>query len=237
TSSGRAWLRLLEAPAGKDGGKLWTGTQEAATAVPPKVPRPDLIGTTQWTHDGHAYRAELSTYVTTPVCSPSPDLTQHPDLPDAWWSRLRQAIDVVMATPVPKGRSPVITQDYVHRTVPRYLGDVDIDTTVHRWSLAHGDLHWANLTSPELTILDWEGFGPAPHGFDAAHLNAYTLAVPDLAPRVHATFADILNTPEGRLAQLTVAAILLQAADRDPIHARLAHHVQRHARHLLGCAS
>ena len=127
----------------------------------------------------------------------------------------------------------MITQDYIHRTIRRYLGDIGVDTTVRRWDLAHGDLHWANLTSPELTILDWEGFGPAPRGFDAAHLYAYTLPVPELAARVRAVFADVLATPEGRLAELTVAAILLQAADRDPVHARLAPAVREHARELL----
>ncbi|WP_329096904.1 hypothetical protein OG979_17135 [Actinomadura citrea] len=107
------------------------------------------------------------------------------------------------------------------------------EITVHHWTLAHGDLHWANLTSPELTILDWEGFGPAPHGFDAAHLYAYTLPGQELAARVRDTFSDVLATGAGRLAELTVAVILLEAADRDPIHARLAPHVRPHAQWLL----
>lgn len=233
TSCGNAWLRVLEAPVGKEGGKLWTGTQEAATALPAEVPRPRLLDSADWAHEGYAYRAELSTYVTAPVCSPTPDLTEHIALPDAWWSRLRQATSTVATTSAPDGRPLVITQDYIHRTIPRYFGDAGIETTVHHWTLAHGDLHWANLTRPELTILDWEGFGPAPHGFDAAHLHAYTLPVPELAACVRDAFADILATPEGRLAELAVAAILLQAADRDPVHARLAPHVRQNARSLL----
>lgn len=233
TSYGNAWLRVLEAPEGKEGGKLWTGTQKAAAALPTEVPRPELLDTADWIHEGYAYRAELSTYVAALVCSSTPDLIKPIPLPEAWSTRLRQAISAVAATPAPDDRPRVITQDYVHRTIRRYLGDVGIDTTVHHWELAHGDLHWANLTSPELTILDWEGFGPAPHGFDAAHLYAYTLPVPELATRIRALFADVLATPGGRLAELTVAAILLQAADRDPVHARLAPDVREHARELL----
>jgi hypothetical protein len=42
-----------------------------------------------------------------------------------------------------------------------------------------------------------------------------------------------LATPEGQLAELTVAAILLQAADRDPIYTRLAPRVREHAQSLL----
>jgi hypothetical protein len=233
TSYGTAWLRVLEAPAGKEGGKLWTGSQEAAAILPAEIPRPRLLESADWAREGYAYRAELSSYITAPVCSPTPDLTEHITLPGAWWTRLRQAVSAVAATQAPADCSRVITQDYIHRTIPRYLGDVGTDTTVRRWTLAHGDLHWANLTSPELTILDWEGFGPAPYGFDAAHLYAYTLLTPGLATRVRDTLADILATPDGRLAELTVAVILLQAADRDPIHARLAPHVREHAQRLL----
>ncbi|TDC93334.1 phosphotransferase [Actinomadura sp. 7K507] len=145
---------------------------------------------------------------------------------------MQRATNAVATTPAPDNRQRVITQDYIHRTIPQYLGDVGIDTTVRRWTLAHGDLHWANLTWPELNILDWEGFGLAPYGFDAAHLYAYTLPVAELAKRVRTTFAGILATPEGRLAELTVAAILLQAADRDPVHARLAPRIREFVRRL-----
>ncbi|MFP3966915.1 phosphotransferase [Actinomadura fulvescens] len=204
--------------------------------MPADVPRPRLLGSTDWVRDEYAYRAELSSYISAPVCSSSPDLTRAITLPDTWWSHLRRACDAVTKTPAPNNRQPVITQDYLHRAIPRYLGEVDIDTTVQRWSLAHGDLHWANLTSPELTILDWEGFGPAPHGFDAAHLHAYTLPIPKQAARVRKTFADFLTTTEGRFAELAVAAILLQAAERDPIHARLAPLVRNHTNDLLAAS-
>lgn len=234
TSSERAWLRVLQAPAGKEGGKLWSGSQQAATHLPTRIPRPRLLRSADWTQDAHVYRAELTTYEPTPVCSPTPDLTKPIPLPDAWWTQLRQATDALTATPPPHDRQPVISQDYIHRAIPRYVVDLGIDTRVQRWSLAHGDLHWANLTSPKLTILDWEGFGAAPHGFDAAHLHAYTLSVPELAARVHEAFDDILTSPDGRLAQLTVAAMLLQAADRDPVHARLATRIRHHLHHLLG---
>ncbi|MGI5205424.1 hypothetical protein ACQEU6_28070 [Spirillospora sp. CA-108201] len=61
TSSGNAWLRVLEAPVGKEGGKLWTGTQEAAATLPMKIPRPRLLASADWVDEGYAYRAELST--------------------------------------------------------------------------------------------------------------------------------------------------------------------------------
>lgn len=233
--SRRGWLRVLEAPANKSGGKLWTGTEQAAAALPAEVPRPRLLHTADWINGVYAYRGELSSYVQVPICSRSPDLTEKPhELPDRWWSQLRLASDSITATQAPDGRPPVITQDYVHRAIPKYIGEHEIDTVVRRWSLAHGDFHWANLTCPELTILDWEGFGQAPYGFDAAHLHAYTLPVPEVATRVRMVFSDVLSTPAGRLAEIAVAAMLLQAAERDAIHARLAPHVRKHVQCLLG---
>lgn len=227
-----AWLRVMETLEHQRGGKLWTGTVEAGQAIPADVPRPRLLRTRDWDRDSHSYRAELTTYVSTPVCSTTPALTSHIDLPDSWFGQLREAVDTLAAYPPPPERSPVITQDYVHRALLRYIGTPATETTVHRWSLAHGDLHWANLTAPDLNILDWEGFGPAPHGFDAAHLHAYALPQPDVAAQVRTTFADTLNTSEGRLAELVVAAIILQAADRDPVHAHLAPLVEKHVQSL-----
>lgn len=59
------------------------------------------------------------------------------------------------------------------------------------------------------------------------------LVTDELAARVRETFADVLATPDGRLAGIIVAAILLQAADRDPVHARPAPMVRNHAQRLL----
>lgn len=229
----QAWLRVLEAPDGTVGGKLWRGTRQADNVLPSTVPRPRLLDAAEWTDGAHAFRAELTTHAASPTCSFTPDLTTPAALDDDWWSELRAALTAVAATPPPTDREGVITQAYVHRSIPRFLRAEDIDTTVRAWTLAHGDLHWANITAPELTILDWEGFGPAPYGFDAAHLHAYALPSPAIATRVRTVFADVLDTTEGWLAQLTVAAILLQAAPRDPVHARLAGPVRAHAGRLL----
>ncbi|MCC5580931.1 hypothetical protein IMZ11_35490 [Microtetraspora sp. AC03309] len=76
------------------------------------------------------------------------------------------------------------------------------------------ELHPANLTSAPLTILDWEGIGSAPAGWDAATLHAYTLPVPEVAAQMRRVFADVLDTPAGRFAELAVAASILQAAEK-----------------------
>lgn len=55
---------------------------------------------------------------------------------------------------------------------------------VTRFRTAHSDVHWANLMASPLRILDWEGWGRAPEGFDAATLYAYTLLQPNTAAHV-----------------------------------------------------
>ncbi len=55
-------------------------------------------------------------------------------------------------------------------------------------------MHWANLTEP-LCLLDWEGWGMAPEGFDAAALYAYALLQPDTAAARVRTAFPVLGSP------------------------------------------
>ncbi|GAB7180196.1 hypothetical protein ATKI12_0027 [Kitasatospora sp. Ki12] len=106
-----------------------------------------------------------------------------------------------------------VRQEYLDRAMPQYLG-IPIDTKVTAWTTAHGDLHWANLTGPTLTVLDWEGWGTAPAGYDAALLYAYSLLVPETAAEVRRRLAHVLTTPAGRFAGLVVITELLQTTTR-----------------------
>ncbi|PNE38987.1 hypothetical protein [Streptomyces noursei] len=217
-----AWLRLVSEPEGKAGGKLWEGPREAERLVPTAVPRPQQIGLRDWSADGWAYRAELYEYVTTPPVSRSPVLHHIVGLSDTWWHDLHQAIDRL--TPIDTNRQAVREQ-YIRHRVPEYTGITPSEIT---WTTAHGDLHWANLTGPRLTLLDWEGWGTAPTGYDAANLYLHSLPVPDLAERVRKEFADVLGTPAGRVGELTACTEILQAAARVPFYADLADSVRRH---------
>ncbi len=76
-------------------------------------------------------------------------------------------------------------------------------------STEHLDLHWGNVTIPNLTILDWEHWGTGVAGSGAARLYCTALAAPETAEQLHATFADILDSPSGRYALLVAAADIL----------------------------
>jgi hypothetical protein len=115
--------------------------------------------------------------------------------------------------------------------MPKFTGHI-FDTQVRTWVTAHGDLHWANLCAPGLQIIDWEGWGLAPAGYDAATLHAHSLLVPGTAARVRAELADVLNTPDGRFAELVAISELLHGVARGD-NIELAEQLHRQATHLL----
>ncbi|MEU1281106.1 phosphotransferase [Streptomyces sp. NPDC005805] len=212
---GAAWLRVAHSPVEKAGGKLWTGPEDAERLVPEPVPRPRLRLVRQWTDGGDAYKAELYDRVAGGTLASGPVLTDAPSLPVAWWSGLRAALGLLSAV---RTERTAVRQAYLDRAMPKYLGFLDgggpVPTTAPAWSTAHGDLHRANLVGPELGILDWEGWGSAPAGYDAALLHVYSLAVPETARRVRAELAAVLDSDAGRFAELVVVTELLQSAER-----------------------
>ncbi len=82
-----------------------------------------------------------------------------------------------------------------------------------------------------LGIVDWELWGRGPVGTDAATLHCYSLAVPGLAERVREEF-PVLDTPDGRSAQLYAVARLLHRV-RLGDHPRLAGPLRALAAELL----
>jgi hypothetical protein len=83
-----------------------------------------------------------------------------------------------------------------------------------------GSLGWANLTGPTLWILDWEDFGSAPRGLDAATLWAGSLAVPEVADKVLESRRRDLDSRTGQIMMLFKCAELLSWADeREPLYA------------------
>jgi hypothetical protein len=198
------WLRLVTVPEDKASGKLWDGALDAQHAFGDlDGHRPALLAVHDAVDDGTAYRAEVSVRIDQPVLSDDPDL----QLPDAWWNDLAGTLEKVAAVRTDR---VAIRQQYTDRAIPEFVGIPA--PAVSCWTTAHADVHWANLTSP-LRLLDWEGWGRAPEGFDAATLYAYTLLQPDTAARVRAVF-PVLGSPAGLAAEATVCAQLLQTVSR-----------------------
>lgn len=140
-------------------------------------------------------------------------LATDPDLPDSWWVGLHTALAALagFATLRVSGRQELIT-----RRISQVLGAAvqHVDTTVPEWATSHGDLHWGNITAPQLRILDWADWGLAPRGNDPACLWATSLGVPDVAARVLTEFHHDLQSRSGRIARLWVLSNILRMAGR-----------------------
>ncbi|MFD9778861.1 hypothetical protein ACFWXD_17455 [[Kitasatospora] papulosa] len=225
----RHWLRLLCSPLEKAGGHLWEGTATAQAALPPSVPRPALHHVLDWTSGEHAYRAELTEYVhTKPLEAGSPVLSRDVHLPDAWWGDLRKALADTSTTPTSR---VAVRQGWVDKSFARFLGIPPVQITATQ--TGHGDLHWANITGPPLALLDWEGWGRMPVGFDVGLLHAYSLTCPATARRIRKEFHQMLNSPEGRVGELVAVGQILQVVHRGG-HPELAAPLKLHAERLTG---
>ncbi|MFJ1562206.1 hypothetical protein [Streptomyces mirabilis] len=204
----QAWLRLVSSPEDKASGKLWDGALDAQHAFGDlDGRRPALLAVHDAVDDGTAYRAELSARVDQPVLSDDPVLQRDLQLPDSWWQDLAGTLAKVAAVDTDR---VAVRRQYMDRAIPEFVGIPAPAVTC--WTAAHSDLHWANVTAP-LRILDWEGWGRAPEGFDAATLYAYSLLQEDVAARVRDAF-PVLGSPAGLAAEATVCAQLLQTVAR-----------------------
>ncbi|WBY24959.1 phosphotransferase (plasmid) [Streptomyces goshikiensis] len=140
---------------------------------------------------------------------------------------MTQALDALADVPPPTDREAV-REEYLRRVIPEFTGHQVEDVT---WTTTHGDLHYGNVTrGPH--ILDWEGWGRAPYGYDAATLYVYALLAPATAARIRTELDPVLDRPEARTGLLTVAAQNLQAQDRTDFYAELAGPVRGQLPHL-----
>lgn len=213
--AGQCWLRVGTERASDftdpDTIDFWTGIPTSTLVT--GVPKPNILRSTEWAApDLHRQvRADLMTWMPGRPCSPTQALRTDPGLPDSWWCALRRAVDTISATP---------TSRYTTRSghgsvrIRRVFGDAVADAVATtRRSTAHGDLHWNNLLGPDLRVMDWELWGSAPVGYDAATLYTFALLVPDVAARVRDEFGDVLDSPDCLAARLSAASRVLWRAE------------------------
>lgn len=204
TLDGPRWLRVVSESHQWVGEEFWTGNAEATSIT--GVSKPQLLRAWEWDEGGYRLRAELMTLVPGRHCSATPELREPLPLPELWWPQLRISLGALAKAQTQ--RIHVSQADVAHR-IRVFFGDRVTDPTVTSWTTAHTDLHWANLMAPECALVDWEGWGMAPAGFDAATLYLHSLLEPEVSERVHQEFGAQLESRDGLLAQLFVAGRML----------------------------
>ena len=224
-TSGPAWLRVTAQEPQWARGEYWDGIATATGKAFDAVPMPRHLRSAEWADGGQVVRADLLTFVDEPAVG-SGLLLDHPvDLPGTWWTALRAGLDALRTA---TGTERRVLRPGELREVIRARFGVEIDLGRVEWEVAHGDLHFGNLTGPRLTILDWEYWGWAPAGYDAAVLACSAVLQPDVAARVRAEFAGVLGTCSGAVAQLAAAEKYLRLVDIGA-HPEIAEPVRRQA--------
>lgn len=226
TADGEHWLRVVAEMSHWAGGSFWTGNHDARAIS--GVPKPQFRREQDWSEGDWQLRAELMTLAPSPVIADSMVLRTIPSLTPTWWTDLRRAVDTLAEHSTER----VCVDDSTLRLRLLATFGVDIDPADVEWTCAHGDLHWANLTAPHLCLLDWETWGMAPAGYDPAVLYCASILNPDILNQMHITFADLLDTPSGRVAQLAAILKLLCLVE-DGEHLDIAAPLHRHARTLI----
>lgn len=209
------WVRLQVWPAGHPAVDQVPGVVAASALV--GVPRPAWYRGARWDDCGLVWRADELELVVQPPVIPAGTLITDPDFSDRWWRDLVRALHAVATTAVPLPRPTVSQQRFTERITAVF--GADVDTTVTAWGGLHGDMAFANLTAPELCVLDWEEFGCGPVGLDHARLWADSLAAPGVTERCAAEFALYLETRQGLLCRAYGLAPLLDLPAGEPLRA------------------
>ncbi|MFE0421210.1 hypothetical protein [Streptomyces sp. NPDC058953] len=193
-----------------------TASAEALTGIA----KPAWLGGVAWrdTTEPVVWQADETELLPGPPVG-SAVIADEPQLSEEWWTAMNASMDALAAQHTNRIATPdteTLTQELVTGTIHNVFPDVD--TSVSEWRPSHADVNWANMTAPTFCVFDWEDWGMAPRGLDAASLWGASLAVPALADRVRKERRDDLESRDGKLMTLfTAAKILGPCADpQDP---------------------
>lgn len=200
------WVRIEWRPRWWINGAVWIGL-EAASAIR-GVRKPAWFQSTTWTDKARdvVWRADEVELITSPSVRAAGGLVVALTLPDSWWAGLKESL-----TALGKHKTERVGMSQAH--LSKRIGQVfdGVDTRVDEWATAHTDLHWSNVTT-DGHLLDWEDWGAAPRGHDAAVLWQSSLPNSALAAQVQREFTADLQTRSGKLTQLLQCANAIRIA-------------------------
>lgn len=224
------WVRVAWSAPDRVHRQAWTGGETASAII--GVTKPQLYRSYRWIDDSRSvvWRADEVELIVSNAVHPSGVIDQDPELPAAWWANLKSSLTALAAFPTQRVG---MAQDHLTRRINQVFGGEGVDTEVEEWTTAHADLHWGNITAPDCYLLDWEDWGLAPRGLDAATLWGHSLRVPAVAGTIQETFADDLTTRSGRLAQLLFCSNVIRINSSKPSPSPLLEPARREADRLL----
>lgn len=215
------WVRIERRGFERIGPQGWNGTE--AAAVLQRVAMPEWYQGVAWREPGEPvmWRADELELIDSPSVAKGALVLKDPGLPDAWWEALNASLDALAEQQTPRIATPdtvTITQELLTHALGEVFPGVT-ETRIERWAPAHADLTWANVMGPGFSIIDWEDWGMAPRGLDAATLWGNALAVPALADRVRWERRADLESRDGKLMSLFFLSKIVgpHAYEEDPL--------------------
>jgi hypothetical protein len=153
-----SWVRIECRGLERLDGQGW-GFEAAATLA--DLPIPQWQAGLSWFDPVHRvmWRADETQLIEQPPIGRSAAATS---LPNSWWAAFDTAMDTLAGTSTTRLATPdlePISVARVRATIAKVFPDTD--APIEEWTTAHADLNWANLTGPQLWILDWEDWGRA----------------------------------------------------------------------------
>lgn len=203
---------------------------ELAAANIRDVAKPALLASCGWFDDDRHWLALQTTLAPSPTVEPvSFAGAAAARVGPQWIAALTQALGVLRKRDTDR---ICISADRISTLIKECFGP-GAPHRVDEWHCAHGDVHWSNMTSPDFMLLDWEHWGQAPCGYDAAHLLVFSCTRPDVVQMIETAFAADLDTPSGRVALLAVLARRFRDFDAGTLDPAYKPHVEAMARRVL----
>jgi hypothetical protein len=177
----------------------------AGSADIPRVGKPTWYRTDEFKYGRDEMRGDLMSVAPSAACARGMILARAVEVSDGWLRALRCSVEALAQWPTDRVMIPQ------HRVTSHVLARVgsSFPCRVERFVCGHSDLSWANVTAPTFCLLDWDDWGLAPAGYGPALLYASALLQPDVAQAVYATFADDLDSSDGRVSLILAADRLL----------------------------
>ncbi len=194
------------------------------------VSKPEILALRQWAQDDRHWLALQMTLAPSPVV----DAGYYAGAASAsvgapWIASLQHALDILRKVGTDRES---ISADEMSTVIKERFGP-HVEHTADEWHCAHGDVHWANVTHPHFMLLDWEHWGLAPRGYDAAYITVFSCARPDLVRILEAAFAADLDTRSGRVARLFLLARQLNQITAGTLGTGYKPHLEAMARRVL----
>nr|WP_322767249.1 hypothetical protein [Frankia sp. Cr1] len=179
------------------------------------IAKPEWYRSVSWndTLQGAMWRADETELVRAAPVKPGGILAVYPELPESWWTTFNASLTALAehtTTRVATPHTAPMTQNRLTSIIDSVFPG-GVDTAINEWTASHADLNWANITAPDCYLLDWEDWGMAPRGLDAANLWMNSLAVADLADRIRSERQVDLDSRSGKLSQLFFCCEIMTA--------------------------